>query len=1738
MFFTRCTDLLKKKYTIKTATNLISDQSGNIFFALFGAVIIVGLLGSVVVSTMRGPLSTMVQVQTHTQAESEMAIASRLALMEATQLSGDGDCDLDGFVEPLEYTVGAGPSGGGFLPNEVGSARIDPWGTDYGYCAWDAGGITNDAACELDATAGNQRLNGNANPTDDTYTVIAVISAGPDQTFDSSCNGGASPSVSKGGDDIVVEFTYATARASTNGLWNIKSGEPNVAEINKEIEVSGNIDLNIGGVGTGQLVLGAASMLYPTQAELSNCNGANENLLRVNTSADPDTLEICNESDSSPGVYAWESVAAGAGAVWSRGIGDDIFYNDGTPQVGIGTTSPDDTLDVVGTFDLSGAATLGSTLNVTGTTTLADTNVSTLNATGAVDFDSTLNVDGATTLDTLNATGAVDFDSTLNVDGNATVVGDIDAQANIRNTVGEVRIADNLIVTGTSDFLNDIRNTTAAPLTIADDLEITGTTDTQGSISNSTGNVNISDNLDVSNDLDVTGNIAGTDITASSDLSAGSTVMVNGDQLGPPLNCTSSQKLEWNNGVGWSCVTDLQGGSGGGAPAMDDITDVSAASPNNGDCLVYNNISGDWESGSCSGTGAGIFEVDTSVIRVKSTAGDYATDDFVVGSPQLADDGDTDHDNRMFFDKSKAAFRVGATLGSEWNDTNVGTGSIVLGLQSTASDTSSIAIGIRNTSSGQGTIALGSDADATSTRSIAIGNKVISSGTQSMAIGLGGATGTNPTVSGASSLGVFMGNQGNVNLTSSNTFGVFGGKMIIDPNVPATQTAPSTGGEQDLELDVEGDIGAMNYCDENGDNCFTAATAAGAGIWTDLGADRIYYGTAGNAMVGIATNNPQTTLDVNGSVRIGNVSGVAAPSFMALNDLSDVDAASPSNNDCIIYNNTSGNWESTPCSALSSSIWTDNTTYVTRENFHILDTGQTPDSVNFSEAGGGGTFTGVFYHPDKQAMHGGIVDSTDDATDDAIDETNIGIYSFAWGRNAEASGFGATAFGRNTTASGLFSFVAGQSANSSNVYTVALGDGANASGDRSVAIKGWATGDHSLAIKGGTATGVHSMSIGGYSNADADYSSTFGNDVQVATTGTYSIGIGVGNNYAPSIRPSVAGANALGIFMGANDGVVFNRANTMGIFNGEILIDDDGTAGSQGCIRYLEGTGLQYSNDCLSYASFGGGALSYPLDVEGETTIMEIATGNVPVLLNDGTHRNFFAGEGAGENNDFSGGGAEGRDNTYIGYDAGTTGTTAYANTVIGSQASLTDASSHGAIVIGQSAQAGNEAVAIGGNAPGNHSIAIGRGSNASSSAASGHFNIALGYGAGTSTVTGFRNIMIGDSAGNSLTSATSNVFIGSEAGRHATSSNNTLIGHKSGQAASGSELTGANNTFVGYQTGLVNTSGANNVFIGDNTGDNNATGSRNILIGSSIDNLSSSTDDSLNIGNTIYGDLSTKMIGIGTPSPAVETHVYGTSGDTILAVEAPNSDDSALALYTTGDGASWGNANARHWQLTARGTTHANTAERQDMLIEYWNGTAWSQHMYFDTAGYVGINNTTPNVALDVNGDIEYTGSLNMVSDKRLKENIMPFGSALAQIEQIKTYRYNMKADEDKSVVFGVMAQELENIYPELVNTANDDMKTKSVNYIGLIAPMIEATKELRAENTALRAELASIKTAQADTDMQLQKINDQLALLNNITGQNIGKKASMQPALWLLLGLLMGLGSMVIVQRHKQNG
>lgn len=80
-------------------------------------------------------------------------------------------------------------------------------------------------------------------------------------------------------------------------------------------------------------------------------------------------------------------------------------------------------------------------------------------------------------------------------------------------------------------------------------------------------------------------------------------------------------------------------------------------------------------------------------------------------------------------------------------------------------------------------------------------------------------------------------------------------------------------------------------------------------------------------------------------------------------------------------------------------------------------------------------------------------------------------------------------------------------------------------------------------------------------------------------------------------------------------------------------------------------------------------------------------------------------------------------------------------------------------------------------------------------------------------------------------------------------------------------------------------------------------------------------------------------------------------------------------------------------------------------------------------------------------------------LSDINFKENISTVHNALETVGQLRGVSFNWKESGEPS--YGVIAQEMENVLPELVH--GDD--PKRVNYNGIIGVLIEAVKELKAE-------------------------------------------------------------------------
>ena len=112
-------------------------------------------------------------------------------------------------------------------------------------------------------------------------------------------------------------------------------------------------------------------------------------------------------------------------------------------------------------------------------------------------------------------------------------------------------------------------------------------------------------------------------------------------------------------------------------------------------------------------------------------------------------------------------------------------------------------------------------------------------------------------------------------------------------------------------------------------------------------------------------------------------------------------------------------------------------------------------------------------------------------------------------------------------------------------------------------------------------------------------------------------------------------------------------------------------------------------------------------------------------------------------------------------------------------------------------------------------------------------------------------------------------------------------------------------------------------------------------------------------------------------------------------------------------------------------------------------NGSNWD----------VSTNNTTL-VLKSSSITVVEAPSFNATSDVAKKENIQTISGALESINELRGVTYNLKADEANKTHHGVIAQELEEIFPDMV--AGEE-GSKSVAYMEIIGVLVEAVKDLK---------------------------------------------------------------------------
>jgi Chaperone of endosialidase len=304
-----------------------------------------------------------------------------------------------------------------------------------------------------------------------------------------------------------------------------------------------------------------------------------------------------------------------------------------------------------------------------------------------------------------------------------------------------------------------------------------------------------------------------------------------------------------------------------------------------------------------------------------------------------------------------------------------------------------------------------------------------------------------------------------------------------------------------------------------------------------------------------------------------------------------------------------------------------------------------------------------------------------------------------------------------------------------------------------------------------------------------------------------------------------------------------------------------------------------------------------------------------------------------------------------------------------------------------------------------------------------------------------------------------SNTAIGSRALRGAENPNGTA------------NMTGIQNTAIGVGALAVNEDGSFNTAVGLGTLSDNTSGFQNVAVG-----YTALTNNRTGDQNTAVGNFALFNNTIGNRNTAVGTNALSglgsDGGENNIAIGA----EAGISLTTGSSNIYIGN----------NGFSESNT-----MRI----GTFQTRTFIAGIAG----RNVTGNPVL-----ISNTGRLGIqVSSARYKEDIQTMGARSQGLLQLRPVTFRYKQEEHGERQYGLIADEVAEVYPELV-TRGDDGEVESVRYHQLIPMLLnelqhqqgqlgaqaEQLNVLKTENEQLRAMLVQQQERDAGLAARLERL------------------------------------------------
>ncbi len=340
--------------------------------------------------------------------------------------------------------------------------------------------------------------------------------------------------------------------------------------------------------------------------------------------------------------------------------------------------------------------------------------------------------------------------------------------------------------------------------------------------------------------------------------------------------------------------------------------------------------------------------------------------------------------------------------------------------------------------------------------------------------------------------------------------------------------------------------------------------------------------------------------------------------------------------------------------------------------------------------------------------------------------------------------------------------------------------------------------------------------------------------------------------------------------------------------------------------------------------------------------------------------------------------------------------------------------------------------------------------------------NTALGQGA-LEGYGGEANTAVGSGALHSVDFATDNTAVGYAALQSLTDDAdfNTAVGY----AALSTNTIGGANTAVGRDALSANTSGHYNTAVGNQALELNDDGTRNVAVGIGA------------LEANVSGDYNTA---IGQVALAASTGDYNTAvGRSALNDVTSGSANVGIGAQA-GTGLMTGGSNIYIGAVPAGASTESNvtrigtTAGAATYIGGIYSPTVSSRAVYVNSAGQLGT----------------------LSSSRRFKTDIRSIGGVSRKLLQLRpvSFRYKKEVEADGAVQFGLIAEEVATVFPELVELGKDG-KPYTVRYHLLSALLLNefqkqntelqrqhtALEQVRVENAQLRAQVEEIGALKA---------------------------------------------------------